>query len=110
MLRIALAFAAVLQLLILPGLAAAQDKQPAETPPVLILAGRVPLEKVVGRLDHMSVDLKGQRLFSAAYDNHTLEVIDLKASKVVKELELNEPQNSSLFPFRQPSALFLPAA
>ena len=94
---IGLAYAAALQLLVLPGLAAAQNRQPAETPPVLIFAGSIPLGKVDGRLDHMSADLKGQRLFSAAYDNHTLEVIDLKAGKVVKELELNEPQNSSYF-------------
>ncbi len=96
--RIGLAYAAALQLLVLPGLAAAQNRQPAETPPVLIFAGSIPLGKVDGRMDHMSADLKGQRLFSAAYDNHTLEVIDLKAGKVVKELELNEPQNSSYFP------------
>lgn len=96
--RIGLAYAAALQLLVLPGLATAQNRPPTEKPPVLTFAGSIPLRKVDGRLDHLSADLKGERLFSAAYDNHTLEVIDLKAAKVVKELDLNEPQNSSYFP------------
>jgi DNA-binding beta-propeller fold protein YncE len=58
----------------------------------------IPLDKVEGRMDHMSVDVKGQRLFSAAYDNHTLEIIDLKTNKQVKSLELNKPQNSLYVP------------
>ena len=34
-----------------------------------------------GRMDHLGVDVKGQRLFATAIDNHTLEVIDVQAGK-----------------------------
>lgn len=57
------------------------------------------LEKVIrlpdvsGRIDHMAVDVKGERLFVAALGNNTVEVIDLKARKRVKTITgLLEPQ------------------
>jgi hypothetical protein len=89
--RVGLAYAAALQLVVLPSLAMGQTAPPPAKAPVLTYIGSIPLPKAQRRMDHMSVDLTGQRLFSAAYDKHTLEVIDLKAGKVVKELELNEP-------------------
>lgn len=53
----------------------------------------IPLPDVNGRIDHMSVDLKGQRLFVAALGNNTVEVIDLKAGKRIKTIgQLREPQ------------------
>src|SRR5437588_418288 len=53
------------------------------------------LTKVEGRMDHMSVDLKGQRLFATAFDNHTLEVLDLKAGRRMHTIPgLNEPQGA----------------
>jgi len=53
------------------------------------------LTKVEGRMDHMSVDVKGQRLFATAFDNHTLEVIDLKTSRQVHTIpNLGEPQGA----------------
>ena len=55
----------------------AQDKLP------LRLVQTIPLPNVKGRMDHLGVDIKGQRLFAAALDNNTLEVIDLKAGKRV---------------------------
>ena len=45
----------------------------------LSLTTHIPLPNVKGRIDHASVDLKGQRLFVAAVANNTLEVIDLKS-------------------------------
>lgn len=82
-----------LQLLILASLALAQTAPPPEKPPVLKFVGRIPL--VDGRIDHTSVDLKGQRLFTSAFGNHTLEVVDLKSGKVVNEIKsLDNPQNS----------------
>jgi DNA-binding beta-propeller fold protein YncE len=90
----ALALPAVL----LPSLALGQIAPPPQQPPVLTFIDRIPLAKVDGRMDHMSVDLTGQRLFAAAFDNHTLEVIDLKTNKQVKSLELNKPQNSYYVP------------
>jgi hypothetical protein len=60
---------------------------------VLSLTARIPLPDVKGRIDHMSVDTKGQRLFVAAVDNHTLEVIDLKSRQRVHTIsDLAEPQ------------------
>jgi DNA-binding beta-propeller fold protein YncE len=94
--RTRLACTAVLPLLLLPSLAIGQipKKSPFEAPQLFAFTRSITLPNVRGRIDHMSVDLKGQRLFVAAFDNHTLEVIDLRAGKVVKTLPLDEPQNS----------------
>src|SRR6266568_1385769 len=74
-------------LLALGGSTAAQDSQ------VLSLEGRVELPNVKGRIDHFSVDVKGQRLFMAGVGNNTLEVIDLKSGKQVRTIsDLAEPQ------------------
>jgi DNA-binding beta-propeller fold protein YncE len=59
----------------------------------LFLKTHIPLQNVNGRIDHLSVDVKGQRLFVAAVDNHTLEVIDLKSGQRVHTItDLAEPQ------------------
>lgn len=59
----------------------------------LVLENHIPLPNVRGRIDHFSVDVEGQRLFVAAVDNHTLEVIDLKAGRPVHTItDLAEPQ------------------
>lgn len=90
---------AMLQLLTLPALATAQTAAPpANAPAVLTLAGRIPLARVRGRMDHVSVDVAGRRLFAAAFDNHTLEVIDLAAGRQVRTLRLDEPQQSYFVP------------
>lgn len=74
-------------LLFLTGLAVGQESS------VLSLTTHIPLPNVKGRIDHASVDLKGQRLFVAAVANHTLEVIDLKSSQRVRTIpDLEEPQ------------------
>ena len=67
--------------------AAAQDSQ------VLSLKSHIALPNVKGRIDHFSVDVKGQRLFMAGVGNHTLEVIDLQSGKRVRTIpDLAEPQ------------------
>ena len=43
----------------------------------LRLVQTIPLPHVEGRIDHLAVDLRGQRLFVAALGNNTLEVLDL---------------------------------
>src|SRR5260370_34074134 len=51
------------------------------------------LEAAIAAIDHLGVDVKGQRLFVAAVDNHTLEVIDLKSGQRVHTItDLAEPQ------------------
>src|SRR6516162_1481446 len=65
----------------------------AETAPPLQLEKTIELPDVHGRIDHMSVDVKGQRLFVSALGNNTVEVIDIKAGKRVKTITgLAEPQ------------------
>jgi len=74
-------------LLLLRGPAAGQE------PPALSLETHIPLPNVKGRIDHSSIDVKGQRLFVAAVDNHTLEVVDLKSGRRVHTIaDLAEPQ------------------
>jgi len=59
----------------------------------LRLEKTIEMPDVQGRIDHLSVDVKGERLFVAALGNNTLEVIDLKAAKRVKTIgQLQEPQ------------------
>lgn len=59
----------------------------------LTLETHITLPNVKGRIDHFSVDVKRHRLFVAAVENHTVEVIDLKASQVVHTIRnLPEPQ------------------
>jgi hypothetical protein len=53
----------------------------------------IELPDVKGRIDHLSVDVKGQRLFVSALGNNTVEVIDIKAGKRVKTISgLQDPQ------------------
>jgi DNA-binding beta-propeller fold protein YncE len=74
-------------LLALSSLASAQDSS------ALSLKTRISLPNVNGRIDHLSVDVKGERLFVAAVDNHTLEVIDLKSGRQLRTIaDLAEPQ------------------
>src|SRR5437660_7029156 len=49
----------------------------------LKLIQSIPLPNVEGYFDHMAVDIKGQRLFVPGEHQRTIEVIDLKAGKVI---------------------------
>ncbi len=61
--------------------------------PPLVLESTLPLPAVAGRIDHMAVDLKRNRLIVAELGNGTVEVIDLGAGKVVHRLTgLQQPQ------------------
>ncbi len=65
----------------------------------LRLETAIPLPNVNGRIDHFSVDVTGQRLFVAALGNNTVEVVDLKAGKVVHTIRgLREPQGLFYWP------------
>src|SRR5437899_7224412 len=57
------------------------------------------LPGVEGRIDHMSVDVNGQRLFVAALGNNTLEVVDLAQGKRLRSVTgLREPQGVVYIP------------
>src|SRR5260370_27373854 len=59
----------------------------------LRLEKTIELPDVQGRIDHMSVDVKGERLFVSALGNNTVEVIDTNTGKRVKTINgLQEPQ------------------
>ena len=59
----------------------------------LRLETTIELPDVQGRIDHMSVDVKGARLFVSALGNNTIEIIDINAGKRVKTIAgLPEPQ------------------
>jgi YVTN family beta-propeller protein len=66
----------------------------------LMLETRIPLGEVSGRIDHLAVDLKRQRLFVAELGNDTLGVVDLAAGKVLRTIAgLSEPQGVAYVPF-----------
>jgi len=59
----------------------------------LKLVQTIPLPGVEGRIDHFALDFDGARLFVAALENSTVEVIDLKAGKRAQTInDLHEPQ------------------
>ncbi len=55
----------------------------AQTIVPLQLIQTIPLPGVEGYLDHMAIDLEGQRLFIPAEHQKTIEVVDLRAGKLV---------------------------
>jgi len=59
----------------------------------LRLEKSIEMPDVQGRIDHLSIDVKGHRLFVSALGNNTLEVLDVNSGKRVKTIgELKEPQ------------------
>jgi YVTN family beta-propeller protein len=59
----------------------------------LQLEARILLGDVRGRIDHMAVDLKRQRLFVAELGNDSVGVVDLATHSLVRTIAgLNEPQ------------------
>src|SRR5919109_828848 len=65
----------------------------------LRLVQTISLPNVKGRLDHMDVDVKGKRLFVAALENGTLEVLDLEGGKWVHSIHgFRKPQGALYVP------------
>jgi DNA-binding beta-propeller fold protein YncE len=59
----------------------------------------IPLPGVQGRIDHLAVDLADGRLFVAALENGTLEVVGLQSGKRVEQVGgLQEPQGVAYVP------------
>lgn len=58
----------------------------------LALETKIPLGDVSGRIDHLAVDVKRQRLFVAELGNDSLGVVDLASGKVRTISGLSEPQ------------------
>jgi DNA-binding beta-propeller fold protein YncE len=59
----------------------------------------VRLPGVHGRIDHFDVDLRGHRLFMSALGNNTVEVFDLRTSRLIHTIRgLREPQGVTYSP------------
>ena len=68
-------------------LVSAQAAQPLQ------LEKTIELPDVQGRIDHMSIDVKGERLFVSALGNNTVEILDVKEGKRLNTIHgLQEPQ------------------
>jgi hypothetical protein len=65
----------------------------AQGPSPLSQVEAVALPNISGRIDHLSADVRGRRLFISALGNHTVEVVDLMAGKWLRSLPgLQKPQ------------------
>jgi DNA-binding beta-propeller fold protein YncE len=74
------------------------DSALAQEPP-LELVQTIPLHGVRGRIDHLDIDLEGERLFVAALGNDSVEVIDLRSGQRSARLkQLQEPQGVAYLP------------
>ena len=66
----------------------------------LVLEAKIQLGDVSGRIDHLSIDMKRQRLFVAELGNNSLGVVDLAAGKVLRTIAgLKEPQGVAYVDF-----------
>jgi hypothetical protein len=80
-----------------PDLAVATGAQTASPP--LILEAKIPLGQVSGRIDHLGIDVKRQRLLVAELGNNSLGVVDLAAGKLLRRIAgLSEPQGAVYVP------------
>lgn len=68
------------------------------------LTQTIVIPNVNGRIDHMAIDIRGQRLFVAELENNSLDVLDLKSAKRLQSISnnnvelLNEPQSVAYIP------------
>jgi DNA-binding beta-propeller fold protein YncE len=71
--------------------AGVHEQEPANMP--LRLLQTIPMPGVKGRLDHLDVDVRGQRLFVSGLENGSVEVVDLQAGKWLRRiLGFKKPQ------------------
>jgi len=87
---------AALLFLALPGCSGAQT---AETNAPMALERTIVLPGTRGRIDHLAIDLEGQRLFVAEVAQGTVDEVDLRAGKVAARIAgLNRPQGVAWLP------------
>ena len=97
--RTALAVPVLLVLAVLVAYATFGCSAPVHKTSALRRVQTIRLPGVAGRIDHLAVDLTDQRLFVAALENATLEVVDLKTGKRIDEIEgLQQPQGVAYVP------------
>jgi WD40 repeat protein len=77
---------------------------PAVSAPLRLLQ-KIPLPGVDGALDHMAIDVQGQRLFIPAEQHGTIEVLDLRTGKRIRTISaarwpstvIYRPQSNEIF-------------
>jgi DNA-binding beta-propeller fold protein YncE len=67
-------------------LAVRGELAPGAEPATLELLQTISLKGTAGRLDHMAIDSKHARLFVANLSNNSLDIVDLKAGKLIKQI------------------------
>jgi DNA-binding beta-propeller fold protein YncE len=71
----------------------------ADAPPPLVADAPIRLAGVSGRIDHMAIDLRRQRLFVAELGNGSVDAIDLATGKILHRIDgLREPQGVGYAP------------
>src|SRR5436190_394005 len=66
---------------------------------IVKLEKTIPLPKVEGRIDHLAIDLKTNRVFTAALGNNTVEIVDLTKGERIQSISgLDEPQGIAFVP------------
>ncbi len=67
--------------------------------PGLVLERTIDLGKVVGRIDHLAIDLARKRLFVAELGNGSVDAVDLETGRVFRRIGgLREPQGIGVAP------------
>ena len=100
-LRVGAAAACCLLLCLALSLGARAQEIPAnEEYQPLVLVRIIPLPGAEGRFDHMTVDVRGGRIFAAVYGNDTVEVMDVHRATRIHTIRggLNEPQGVAYIP------------
>ena len=79
----------------------------ASPPSSLRLIQTIAIPNVNGRIDHMTIDIGGQKLFVAELENNSIDVVDLKAAKRINSISngLDEPQGVIFIP--EPNRIFV---
>ncbi len=66
---------------------------------ILSLIQTIQIQNVAGRIDHMDIDVQGQRLFVAALGNNSVFVVDLASGKLIRSITgFSEPQGVVYIP------------
>jgi DNA-binding beta-propeller fold protein YncE len=82
-----------------PGISQPASQGPAREGPTLILAAKVPLTGVSGRIDHFTFDPKRRLTIFSGLGNNTIEIVNNFQGKHVKTIMgLNEPQGPLYVP------------
>jgi YVTN family beta-propeller protein len=83
---------ALFSLIVLGCLFTASLSQPGKVEGIR-LTTTIVLPEVEGRIDHIAIDRRSNRLFVAALGNNTVEVVDMRLGKRIKSLKgFSEPQ------------------